>query len=67
MMRPDVWKRLLEERDELNARLERLTEFLDSPALDSLPPVDRSDLRAQAEAMGTYLDLLSRRIARYAA
>jgi len=53
--------RLLTERAELLARLEKLAPFLGTDQFRSLPPGQRSMLEVQHVAMCQYLDVLTRR------
>ena len=58
-----TWKeRLLEERDQLSARYDKLLKFRDSDEFDALNFADRVLLEDQAYYMGEYLDVLNERI-----
>jgi len=54
--------RMLAEHAELAARLDRLTNFLASPAYAALPEDERDAADAQAKAMAAYSQALTRRI-----
>lgn len=57
--------RVVEERNELAAKLERLREFLDTPLFQRLPASERGRLTRQRIYMGAYLDVLDERIAAF--
>lgn len=59
----DWQQRVIEERNELEAKVNRLTIFLKGPS--ELATEDRALLVAQSIAMGTYLSILGQRIARF--
>lgn len=58
------WKtRLIEEKIDLDAKLERLKAYLESnPSID---PIDIDLLKQQYAAQKSYSDILSQRIARF--
>lgn len=60
----DFRARLMSEYSELQIRLEKLKEYILTPAYDSLPEIDRKDLKAQLGHMQRYHDVLSRRCSR---
>jgi len=62
----DDWKeRLYQEQEELEARLNKLRNFiLESPEFMALPNIKRRDLREQRHAMEAYNKILMRRINR---
>jgi hypothetical protein len=56
-------QRVVAERDEVSARLEKLTDFIaNNPLFDGLPKEEQERLRAQAGVMKLYADILFRRI-----
>lgn len=61
----DTWlDRLRIERDELAARLDKLTAFTESPAFHDVPEHDAALLLDQRNAMAGYLEILTVRIER---
>lgn len=61
----DTWlDRLRIERDELSARLDKLTAFTESPAFNDVPEHDAALLLDQRNAMAGYLEILTVRIER---
>lgn len=60
----DFRARLLQERTELHQRIERLKEFILDGDFESLPEIDRDDLREQLEHMKRYFDVINRRAGR---
>lgn len=58
-------QRVVEEKNELNEKLEKLRSFLDSDIYKTLDSVDKVDLKMQYNAMITYYHVLSRRILRF--
>lgn len=58
----DFFTRLLEERNQLEEKLDKLDEFLMHKEADNLEPEDLSLLKVQATAMNTYLQCLVQRI-----
>ena len=59
----DVLSRVIDERDALQSKLERLDEFLLSAACLDLTKADRILLSRQSDAMHDYLDILDVRVA----
>lgn len=57
--------RVVEERNELSARLERLRSFICTATFAGLPQDERSRLSRQSVYMGAYLDILNERIAAF--
>ena len=57
-------ERVVEEKEQLAERLEKLSAFLVSQACLSLPFEERCLLARQAQTMAQYLDILLDRIAR---
>jgi hypothetical protein len=55
-------KRLIDESKELNERLNKLTDFLDTPKFRGLPEAEQMRMRAQAGFMKGYKDMLFERI-----
>ena len=62
---PEWQRRLLDERHDLNGKLERLRAFQRSDAFAGLSEDEKRDLNDQAWAMAQYLDCLTRRCGRY--
>lgn len=58
-------QRVVEERAELKARIDKLSTFIGLPAFDSLLVQERLDLWRQREAMQDYMHWLDRRIRRF--
>lgn len=58
----DFKTRLLEERDQLEERLDKLDAFLDSDIFETISETQQDLLGQQFDAMETYLDLLNARI-----
>lgn len=58
-------QRVVDEKDELMARLNKLRAFMDTPQALALPFVDRCALVRQADAMHEYADALLDRIDRF--
>jgi hypothetical protein len=59
-------QRVVQERDELNEKIVKLSAFVyDSPIYRALPQIDRDHLVGQKAAMVLYKDYLDRRIARF--
>lgn len=58
----DYQLRVVEERDDLNGKIERLTKFLDTPIYNSLPVPEKDRLVAQLRVMNEYLKILDARI-----
>ena len=59
---PDYIQRVLEEHDDLDAKMERLQEFLDSAAIVKVSEDDKRLLRIQLAAMLPYLMVLQQRL-----
>lgn len=60
----DFRTRLLKENDDLTYRLEKLKTFIVSQSFDSLPEIERTDLKEQLRHMEQYANVLSRRVSR---
>ncbi len=60
----DFRARLFEEFDQLSNRITRLKEFIVSDKYDSLPEIERKDLKEQLQHMQAYWKVLSRRVSR---
>lgn len=58
----DFQKRVVEERDDLKGKMERLGKFLNSDIYAGLPEGERVRLRHQLQVMGMYHDILCERI-----
>jgi hypothetical protein len=59
-------QRVVQERNELNEKIEKLTAFIeDSPIFRALPDIDAEHLIGQRGAMLLYKEYLDRRIARF--
>lgn len=58
-------QRVIDERDELAARLGKLEAYLMGAAFTLLPPEDQALLHIQAALMKTYCETLEKRIARF--
>ena len=59
-------QRVVQERDDLNEKIEKLTVFIeDSPIFRALPDIDAEHLIGQRGAMLLYKEYLDRRIARF--
>lgn len=56
-------QRVVEEKTELDSRLEKLKAFIETEKFQSLSFDERWDLRAQRAVMSEYSDILRRRIA----
>jgi len=59
----DFKSRLLEEKAQLNERLEKLQAFQNSDGFQSISPIQQTLLNVQANAMATYSQVLLERIA----
>ena len=57
-------KRLMEEYSQLLDRIEKLKTFIVSDAFDSLPDIERKDLKEQLKHMEAYFNVLSHRVSR---
>lgn len=60
----DFRARLFAEYSELQQRIEKLKSFILGDQYDSLPEVDRTDLKEQLKHMESYESVLSRRVSR---
>ena len=60
----DFRARLFEEFDQLGKRTDRLKEFCLTDKFDSLPEIERNDLREQLKHMQAYWKVLSHRVSR---
>lgn len=56
--------RLFEERSELYRRIESLKKFILSSEYDTLPEIDRTDLKEQLSHMKNYFSVVDRRSSR---
>lgn len=56
-------QRVVDEKSELDSKLQKLESFLGGPIFQSLSNEERVLLVEQSEAMKVYLDILARRIA----
>lgn len=54
--------RVIEERDDLKVKVDKLTKFLDSEQFTLLPFSDKILLRCQLDAMHMYLEVLNERV-----
>lgn len=59
---PDYQQRVIDEREELSLRLEKLQAFLQTPAFDNLGPEARDLLLTQEVAMDVLVGILDERI-----
>jgi hypothetical protein len=59
----DFKTRLLEEKAQLDERLEKLQAFQNSPGFQNIPAIQQALLNIQANAMATYSQILLERIA----
>ena len=57
----DFRARLFEEEGQLQERIHKLKEFLASDRYDTLPEIDRKDLKEQLTHMEGYASILTRR------
>ena len=60
----DFRARAFTEHDELHQRIEKLTNFIVTPAFDALPEIERGDLKEQLQHMKAYHATLARRVSR---
>jgi len=60
----DFRARLFEEHSQLSQRIDRLKEFILSEKFDTLPEIDKSDLKRQLPHMEGYFSILSNRVSR---
>lgn len=56
--------RLFDEYDQLQSKIIKLRDFIISDKYDTLPEIDRSDLKEQLKHMMEYCNILSRRVSR---
>ena len=63
-MEESVRSRLFDEYRELGRRIDKLTEFIIGDKYDTLPEMDRLDLKEQLGYMEFYYKVLSRRTSR---
>ena len=57
--------RVIDEREQLELRMDKLSVFAETDAFGALPPVEQLDLMLQLEHMVGYAKALRRRIARF--
>ena len=60
---PDFKTRLIEEKEQLNERIEKLESFVSSDKFSSISAVQQSLLNVQLHSMRTYSQVLVERIA----
>lgn len=60
----DFTARMFEEHGQLSTRIEKLKTFIISDKYDTLPEVDRADLKEQLKHMEGYFKVLSCRVSR---
>lgn len=60
----DYQTRLFEEFNDLRRKIEKLKAFIVGDAYDTLPDVDKRDLKEQLKHMEGYCEVLSRRTSR---
>ena len=60
----DFRARMFEEHSQLSQRIDKLKEFVLSEKYDTLPEIDRTDLKKQLGHMERYFDVLSNRVLR---
>lgn len=60
----DTRGRLFAEYTELTQRVKKIEHFITSERFESLPDIERADLREQLKHMRSYQDVLSRRCSR---
>ena len=58
----DYEQRLIDERQELHIKLEKLTEFIYSGKIDKVNAYEQGLLRRQEVVMAEYLDILNKRV-----
>ena len=56
--------RLYQEHSELKLKIKNLRKFIISDKIDSLPEIDRRDLKLQLKHMEEYFKVLNRRVSR---
>lgn len=59
-------KRVVEEKAELDSKMDRLTAFIDTPIFKSLPEAEQERMVRQLHHMGEYTAVLGERIAAFA-
>jgi hypothetical protein len=62
---PDYQQRVIDEKTELDTRLEKLRTFCKTPVYDGLPSTEQIRLDLQSGYMGHYSDILAERIAAF--
>lgn len=65
MALPDWQQRVVDERDQLDDRLQKLRAFFKTPQFEKLPEDDQRVLRQQSVFMGEYLSILEYRISKF--
>ena len=63
-MATDVKNRVIEERDQLLEKLDKLDSFIESDKFQEIDDVQRALLQVQATSMNCYLQCLNERITR---
>lgn len=58
-------QRVVEEREQLNEKISSLMAFIKTESFKALSNYDRTLLNLQAEIMGDYLAILTKRISRF--
>jgi len=58
-------QRVVDEKTELDSKIERLRAFFDTPIYGGLPEAERTRLQTQRIAMSTYSEILGERIAAF--
>ncbi len=61
-MEQDFKSRLIDEKEALEEKLEKLNDFNQSEKADKIDPIQKSLLVVQSSAMGIYLECLKNRI-----
>mgnify|MGYP006911573698 CR=1 FL=1 len=61
----DYLVRLYSEHYQLHQKIDKLRTFVVSNKYDSLPDIDKSDLKEQLGYMESYFSVLSRRVSRH--
>ena len=64
-MMKDYQNRVIEEKRDLDSKLERLNKFMLGEEFKTLPDAEISDLTGQRGAMQEYSDILASRISRF--
>ena len=59
---PDYQQRVIDEKAELDARIEKLLKFFDTDAFKELKPITKDLMRKQSLIMGEYSGVLGQRI-----